>query len=98
MDVPGARQVGPGYAVTGVVHEHVDLQAACLELGMEPRRGVGALEILDDQLDASTVCLLEARLHRAQPLLPARRDDDIEAFGGEDLGKRLADAGRAAGD
>src|SRR5207244_5452650 len=47
---------------------------------------------------ARSVLRAQRCLRRAQPLCPARRDDDVEALGGKDLGERLADAGRPAGD
>ena len=44
-------------------------------------------------LDARAVPLAKPGLHGAQPLFPARGDDDVEPFGGEHLGECLTDAG-----
>ena len=98
VPLPWRGDVRAGHAVAGVVDERVDGEPARRDLGAQPGGRVAQRVVRDDHEHARLIALLEPGRHRAEAVLPAGGDDEVEAVGGKHLGKGLADAGRGAGD
>ena len=86
----------PDGSVAGVVDQHVDGQAAALDLGEQVGAGGGIGDVAGDHLDADRVT--EFGREVAQPFLPAGDQRDAVPSADEFAGKVGADARGRSGD
>ena len=93
MNVPAACEISPRHAIPGVIHEHVDVQTPCLEVGTDASGSARVLEVFDHHVHARAVFFGETRLHGPKPRLTPCGNHEIEPLRGEHLGKGFSDAG-----
>ena len=96
----GLRDAGAGPALAeraGIVEGDVE-PAEFLDGQRHQRLGIVLRAHVAGQRDGLAACRLDLRDQLSSSACAAGADDELGAFGGEELGRRPADAGAGAGD